>query len=137
MCIRDRLYIGQQEQYYGSVTLSADNRTLTFNPGALQNATTYTIVLPIGITDQLSNGYASTFAGITDLSGNGLASTFTSSFTTATNPTSGAFSVTSANPTYNASGVPTDTLLTLYTNEPVNPATLPGNLVVTDRKSVV
>jgi hypothetical protein len=125
------LYIGQQEQYYGSVTLSADNRTLTFNPGALQNATTYTIVLPIGITDQLSNGYASTFAGITDLSGNGLASTFTSSFTTATNPTSGAFSVTSANPTYNASGVPTDTLLTLYTNEPVNPATLPGNLVVT------
>ncbi len=112
-----QLYAGQDLQTNGSVTMSADNRTMTFNSGALHDATTYTITLPAG--------------GITDMSGNALAANFLSTFTTATNPATGAGSVTAVNPSWNSTGVPTDTLLTLYVNRPVNAATLPGNLTVT------
>ena len=112
-----QLFAGQDLQVNGSVTLSADNRTLVFNNGALSNATIYTIALPAG--------------GITDMSGNGLANNFISSFTSATNPAAGTGSVQSVSPTWNASGIPTDTLLTLYVTSPVNAATLPGNLTVT------
>ncbi|MFZ1086684.1 MAG: Ig-like domain-containing protein [Terracidiphilus sp.] len=112
-----QLYIGQDLQYYGSVSLSADNRTLTFNTGALQDATTYTILLPA--------------AGITDMSGNALAANFISTFTTATNPTPGAGSVTTVSPNWSSTGVPTDALLTLYVNRQVDPSSLPGNLTVT------
>jgi hypothetical protein len=111
------LYAGQTLQAWSSVTLSADNRTLTFNPGALHDGTTYTIALPAG--------------GIADMSGNGLASDYISTFTTATNPAAGTGSVQATNPAQNASGIPTNTLLTLYMNRQVNANTLPGNLTVT------
>jgi hypothetical protein len=112
-----QLYAGQDLQTNGSVTMSADDRTMTFNVGALYNGTTYTIELPAG--------------GVTDMSGNGLASTFTSTFTTAVNPATCCGTVQGTAPANGASGVPTDTLLTLYMNRQVNASTLPGQLTVT------
>jgi hypothetical protein len=111
------LYAGQDLQTNGSVTLSADGRTLTFNVGALSDGTTYTIAIPAG--------------GVADESGNALAGNFISTFTTAVNPATGSGSVQGTSPGNNASGVPTNTLLTLYMNRPVDPSTLPGNLTVT------
>jgi hypothetical protein len=111
------LFAGQGLVDRGSITMSADERTMTFNIGALSDGTTYTIALPAG--------------GITDQSGNALANTFTSTFITATNPSTGNGSVTRVSPNWNASGIPTDTLLTLYLNRVVNPSTLSGNVVVT------
>jgi hypothetical protein len=110
-----QLFAGQSLQTNGSVTMSADGRTMTFNVGALYNGTTYTIAIPTG--------------GVTDMSGNGLQNNFVSSFTTTTDPATGNGSVQSSNPG-NTSGVPTDSLLTLYMNRQVNPSTLPGQLTV-------
>ena len=75
------MYAGQSLQDYSSYTLSADNRTLTFNVGALYNATNYTIDLPAN--------------GISDQSGNTLANIFTSNFSTVADPATGNGSVTS------------------------------------------
>ena len=108
-----QLYAGQDLQDNGGFNISADGRTLTFNNGALYNGTTYTIVVPAG--------------GIYDISGNKLAAPYTSTFTTASNPATGNGSVQSANPSSNASGVPTDTLLTLYMNRQVNPSSVSAN----------
>jgi hypothetical protein len=111
------LYAGQDTQDSTSFSWSADNRTLYFSTGALHDNTTYTVALPAG--------------GITDMSGNALAANFLSTFTTATNLPNGNSSVTTTSPGANASGVPTDSLLTLYVNQPVDASTLTGNLVVT------
>jgi hypothetical protein len=111
------LFAGQSLQDRGSITMSADDRTLTFNVGTLSVGATYTIDLPAG--------------GIADPSGNALASTFTSSFTVGVNPATGNSSVQSTAPGNNATGVPTDTLLTLYLTRPVQVSTLTGNLSVT------
>jgi hypothetical protein len=111
------LYAGQSLQDSGSVSFSADNRTITFNVGALTGGTVYTIDLPAG--------------GITDMSGNALAKLFTSSFSTTTDPVTGSSSVTSVEPNYNATGVPTDSLITAFVNRPVDPSTVPGTSAVT------
>jgi hypothetical protein len=111
-----QLYAGQSLQNSGSVTMSADGRTVTFNQGALNNGTTYTIAIPAG--------------GVTDEWGNSLSSIFTSTFTTMADPATGTGSVQSTTPG-NTSGVPTDTLLTLYMNRQVNASTAPGSLTVT------
>ena len=111
------LFAGQDPQDIGSVNWSTDHTTMTFNVGALYNGTTYTIVLPTG--------------GLTDMSGNGLANTFTSTFTTDTNPATGNGSVLGTSPGNNATGVPTNTLLSLYLNRQVNSSTVAGNLNVT------
>ena len=110
------LFAGQDLQDNGNVSWSVDHRTLTFNIGALYNGATYTIVLPAG--------------GISDVSGNALANTFVSTFTTAVNPATGNGSVQTVSPYFNSTGVPTDSLLTLYMNRQVNPSTVPGNLTV-------
>ncbi|MGB0063168.1 MAG: Ig-like domain-containing protein, partial [Terracidiphilus sp.] len=117
------LYAGQgSPRTGGNITISADGRTLTFNGGVLNSGTTYTLDLPAG--------------GITDEYGSSLTSIYTSTFTTAsTEYGQGNGSITSTNPT-NTTGVPTDNLLTLYVNRPVNPSTLAGNLVVTVNGSV-
>jgi hypothetical protein len=113
-----QLYAGQDLVTNGSVTLSADGRTMTFNTGALSyNGATYTIALPAG--------------GVADEWGNTLSAPFISSFTTAVNPATGNGSVQSTAPGNNASGVPTNTLLTLYMNRQVSASTLPGNVIVT------
>jgi hypothetical protein len=112
-----QLYAGQDMLTYGSVTMSSDGRTLTFNTGALSyNGATYTIAIPAG--------------GVTDDWGNSLTALFTSTFTTSVNPATGNGSVQSTNPG-NTSGVPTDNLLTLYMNRQVDPSTVPGSLTVT------
>lgn len=111
------LYAGQSPQDFGSVSWSADNRTMTFNVGALYNGTDYTIVLPIG--------------GVSDMSGNSLADTYVSTFTTNVNPATGNPSVVWTTPSNGASGVPADALITFYLNRPVDPATLNGNATVT------
>jgi len=111
------LLAGQGLQDRGSITMSADNRTMTFNSGTLYTGATYTVQLPAG--------------GISDPSGNSLASTFTSTFITVTNPATGNGSVQSVAPGNGATGVPIDSLLTLYMNRQVNASTLPGQLTVT------
>jgi hypothetical protein len=111
-----QLYAGQSLQTNGSVTISADGRTLTFNVGALSNNTTYTIAIPAG--------------GVADDWGNTLSAPYVATFTTVADPASGNGSVQSTVPS-NTSGIPTDTLLTLYMNRQVNPATVSGNLTVT------
>ncbi|MGP8260096.1 MAG: Ig-like domain-containing protein [Acidobacteriaceae bacterium] len=112
-----QLYAGQDLQTNGSVTISADGRTLTFNIGALSNGTTYTVAIPAG--------------GLSDQWGNTLASPFTSTFTTIADPATGNGGVQAVAPASGATGVPTDTLLTLYMNRQVDAATLPGQLNVT------
>ena len=111
------LFSGQGLQDRGSISMSADNRTLTFNSGTLYTGTQYTIQLPAG--------------GITDPSGNALATTFSSTFTTGTNPVTGNGGVKAIEPGANSTGNPTNTLLTLFLNRQVNTSTLPGNVVVT------
>ena len=115
-----QLFVGQGLQTNGSVTMSADDRTMTFNVGALYNGAAYTIAIPaLGVA-----------GGVTDMSGNGLQNNFISTFTTTTDPATNNGSVQTANPG-NTSGVPTDTLLTLYMNRQVDPSTVPGALTVT------
>jgi methionine-rich copper-binding protein CopC len=111
------LFAGQSLQDRGSITMSADNRTMTFNSGTLYTGTSYTIQLPAG--------------GISDPSGNTLASTFSSTFTTGVNPATGNGGLQAVEPGNGATGVPTDSLLTLFLNRPVNPSTLTGNIIVT------
>jgi hypothetical protein len=111
-----QLYAGQDLQDNGSYTLSADNRTLTFNVGSLNNGTNYTIAFPAG--------------GISDMWGNTLATAFTSTFSTEADPTTGNGSVSSTAPAANATGVLTNTLLTLYLNRQANPSTVAGSVTV-------
>lgn len=111
------IFAGQGAQDRGSLTVSADARSVTFNTGALYGGTYYTVSLPAG--------------GITDASGNALAADFVSTFTTASYAPNSNGSVVATNPGANASGVSTNNLLTLYLNRPVNAATLNGNFVVT------
>jgi len=111
------LFAGQGLQDRGSISMSADNRTLTFSSGTLYTGTQYTIQLPAG--------------GISDPSGNTLATTFSSTFTTGVNPATGNGGVQSIEPGANSTGNPTDTLLTFFLNRQVSASTLPGNVVVT------
>jgi hypothetical protein len=118
------LFAGQGVQDTGgNITMSADNRTMTLNSGSLYTGTTYTIELPAG--------------GISDPSGNTITTSgstskpFISTFTTGGNPATGNGGVQSEAPGNGATGVPTDTLLTLYMNRQVNASTLPGQLTVT------
>jgi len=115
------LFAGQGLQDRGSITMSADNRTMTFSSGVLYTNAAYTIDLPAG--------------GISDPSGNTLATTFVSTFTTGGNPAAGNGSVQSTEPG-NVTGVPTDSGLTLFMNRQVNASTVPGQLSVTVNGSV-
>nr|WP_241654471.1 Ig-like domain-containing protein [Granulicella sibirica] len=110
------LSAGQSIQNYGSVSFSPDNLTVTFNTGALYGSTKYTVTLPAG--------------GITDMSGNGLATTFDSTFQTMSATSNATGYVTTTAPS-SVGNVPSDSLLTLFVNEMVDPSTVQGNLVVT------
>ncbi|WP_263376654.1 Ig-like domain-containing protein [Granulicella aggregans] len=111
------LYAGQNLVDNGSLSFSADNRTLYFNTGSLQSGVVYTIEFPAG--------------GVSDYSGNALTSNFISSFTTSTDPVSGTGTVVGTSPGNGATGVPDGQLLTLYVNRPVDASTLNGNFIVT------
>ena len=57
-----QLYAGQDLQQNGSQTWSADGRTMTFNIGALNNGTKYTVEIPAGgLTDEWGNSLATPF----------------------------------------------------------------------------
>ena len=112
-----QLYAGQDLQQNGSQTWSADGRTMTFNVGALSNGAKYTVAIPAG--------------GITDEWGNTLTQPFTSTFTTVADPAAGNGGVQGVTPSWNASGIPANTLLTLYMNRQVDPSTIAGSLTVT------
>jgi hypothetical protein len=112
-----QLWYSQYLEDYGGYSLSADNRTLTFNVGALYNNTDYTIIFPAG--------------GISDQWGNTLAKDFVSTFSTMADPSTGNGSVIGTAPSVStSSSVPVNTLLTLYLNRQVNASTLPGNVIV-------
>ena len=120
------LYAGQDVQDYSNFSYSSDNRTLYFNVGALHNGATYTISLPMnGITDQSGNYLTA------DSKGDPLTAPFASTFTAMSDPAAGGGSVQQPNPGYNATSVPTDTLLTLYMNRQVESSTVAGNVTVT------
>ncbi|HSZ60871.1 MAG TPA: Ig-like domain-containing protein [Terriglobales bacterium] len=104
-------------------TVSRDNRTVLVN----YNGAT----LPSGatITIELTNG-------IQDLSGNALANT-TSQFTLTTELSSSAPQVVAMRPGNGATNVPANTVVTLFVNAPLNPATVTGALNVTDNGVVV
>jgi hypothetical protein len=113
-----QLYAGQSLQNYGSYSLSADNKTLTFNVGALYNGANYTIMFPAG--------------GVTDMWGNTLSKDFVSTFSTMADPATGnGYVLATAPSTSTSSSVPVNSLLTLYLNRQVNASTLPGQLTVT------
>src|SRR6266853_1293838 len=104
-------------------TISKDNRTIVmnYNGGTLPAGATITIELT---------------SGIQDLSGNALANT-SSQFTLTTVLSSTAPSVIAMRPGNGATNVPANTLVTLFTNTAMNPATVTGALHVTDNGVVV
>ena len=113
-----QLYAGQDLQDYGNYSLSADNKTLTFNVGALYNGTDYTIMFPA--------------SGVSDMWGNTLSQDFISIFSTMADPATGNGTVLATTPsTSTSSSVPVDSLLTLYLTRPVSASSLPGQLTVT------
>src|SRR6266404_5688392 len=104
-------------------TISKDNRTIVmnYNGGTLPAGATITIELT---------------SGIQDLSGNALANT-SSQFTLTTLLSNSAPYVVAMRPGNGATNVPASTLVTLFTNTAMNPATVTGALHVTDNGVVV
>jgi large repetitive protein len=104
-------------------TISRDNRTIVMNY--------YGAALPAGatITIELTSG-------IQDLSGNVLANT-SSQFTLTTALSGSAPYVLAMRPGNGATNVPASTVVTLFTNTAMNPATVTGALHVTDNGVVV
>jgi large repetitive protein len=116
------LFNGDTSINYG-YTLSPDNRTIVINQGgsAWPSGATLTVELTTGIQD---------------LSGNALANT-TSQFTVTTALSTGAPSVISMRPAGGATNVPASTVITLFTNSPMNPSSIAGALHITDNGVVV
>lgn len=95
----------------GTVTLSADQQTLTFTPtGNFAASTPYTVLV----------------SGFTDVSGNAVTSA-TSTFTTGTIAITTAPSVTSIVPVASANNVPVNTTITISINSQINPASVVTN----------
>ena len=104
-------------------TVSRDNRTIVINSNNGQ--------LPSGatITIELTNG-------IHDLSGNALANT-TSQFTLTQQLSQSAPSVLAMRPGNGATGVPANTVITLFTSAPMDASTIVGAFHITDNGTVV
>lgn len=115
------LFSGDTSLSYSS-SISADNRTVVLNYNGL--------TLPSGatITVALSNG-------IQDLSGNALAP-ITSQFTLTTLLSNSAPYVEAMRPGNGATGVPANTVVTLFTSAAMNASTITGALEVTDNGTV-
>ncbi len=105
------LYVG--DIYLNAApSMSADNRTATF-----------TVVLPASSTITVVS-----WPGITDLSGNALTTNLDSQFTTAATPPTSAPSIVTMLPGNGATGVPTNAVITLFANAPLNASTVTGGL---------
>jgi len=97
------------------LTWSSDNRTITLNT-RLPYSSTVTVVVNNGVVD---------------LSGNPITAPFRSSFSTIPAPTTEFTpNVTAMRPGSGSTGVATTTAITLYASSPVNPATVQGEVVV-------
>src|SRR5207302_8446011 len=97
-----------------SPSVSSDNRTLTLSGLNLPAASTITVIVTHGAQD---------------LSGNALAD-FQSTFTTAPSFDTSHASVVNQRPANGAVGVPVTSGITLFVNEALNAATVPGALHV-------
>jgi hypothetical protein len=103
-------------------SISADNRTVSFNAGALPAGATITVIA--------SNA-------VQDLSGNSLTN-FRSQFTVAADVPVNAPAVVTQRPASGATDVPATTLITLFTNgNPLNPATVTGALHISQNGVLV
>jgi hypothetical protein len=105
-----------------TVTISQDNRTVVLNSSGT--------ALPAGATITATASHL-----ITDLSGNALTDT-SAQFTTMAVQTS-ALGVLSSRPANGATNVPSNTVITLFTSAPLNTATVPGALYVSQNGILV
>ncbi|HEX4133697.1 MAG TPA: Ig-like domain-containing protein [Bryobacteraceae bacterium] len=101
--------------YTRSFNVSFDGTMAVFNAGNLPYNTTFTVVVT---------------PNVADLAGNQLAAQFTSTFTTIPQPTTTVPTVTAIHPTAGATGVPVNAAITFFISEPLNTATVPGALNV-------
>ncbi|HEY3826888.1 MAG TPA: Ig-like domain-containing protein, partial [Bryobacteraceae bacterium] len=99
--------------YTRSFNVSFDATMVVFNAGNLPYNTTFTVVVT---------------PNVADLAGNQLAAQFTSSFTTTPQPVTTVPTVTAIHPTAGATGVPLNAVITFFISEPLNTATVPGAL---------
>ena len=106
-----------------ATSISRDNRTVVLN----YNGAT----LPAGATITVTATHL-----ITDFSGNALADT-TSQFTTTAASSNAAPYVISMRPGNGATGVPTNTVITLFTSAPMNTGTLAGALHISQNGALV
>ena len=93
-----------------SPSMSADNRTATFT----------TVLPPSSVITVV------TWPGITDLSGNALTTNLDNQFTTAPTPPTSGPSIVTMLPGNGATGVPTNAVITLFANAPLNQSTVNG-----------
>jgi large repetitive protein len=101
-------------QEIGSISISADNRTVTLNAGTLPASTVVTVVATTGVQD---------------LSGIALAN-FESSFTTGAAFDTTSAAVVTQRPGNGATAVPTSATVVLYFDQPLNATTVPGAIHV-------
>ncbi|MGH9348402.1 MAG: Ig-like domain-containing protein [Vicinamibacterales bacterium] len=114
------LFAGSAQLPLLALNRSADNRTV-FLTANLPASTEITVVA---------------LGGLTDLSGNQLID-FVSTFTTAPAHDAGAPAIVTMRPGNGAAGVPADTIVTLFANEPLDAATVPGALHVSENGVLV
>jgi len=106
-----------------ATSISRDNRTVVLNYNGA--------ALPAGATLTATATHL-----VTDLSGNALADT-TSQFTTTPAVSTSAPYVISTRPGNGATGVPTNTVITLFTSAPMNAGTISGALHITQNGVLV
>jgi YD repeat-containing protein len=106
-----------------AISISRDNRTVILNY--------YGGTLPAGANITVTATHL-----ITDLTGNALADT-TSQFTTASATSTTAPSVVTMRPGNGATGVPINSVLTLFTSAPMNSASLTGALHVSQNGTLI
>ena len=104
-----------------SISMSADNRTAMLST-TLPVSSTITIIATTAITD---------------LAGNALTGNLTSQFTTAATPPSSGPSIVTMRPGYGATGVPTNSVITLFANAPLNASTVNGGVHVSQNGVLV
>ena len=101
--------------------MSADNRTVMLST-----------TLPVSSAITLIATTA-----ITDLYGNALTGSLTSQFTTAATPPNSGPSIVTMRPGYGATGVPTNSVITLFANAPLNASTVNGGVHVSQNGALV
>ena len=97
--------------YTQSFYTSFDSTTLSFNVGNMPYNTTFSVVIT---------------PNVTDLAGNHLAAQYVGTFTTAPQPVIARPTITSMRPVSGSTGVDPSSAITFYLSAPLNTATVPG-----------